>query len=149
MGHHILGSCRGGIEWADFFEWGGLNRNGTSAFTEKRPGWAMPIHELFTTYHVTAFIQGHDHLFTRQEKDGVAYITCPMCGDPGYNMYNADAFTSGDKLPNTGHLRFTCSQNDLVMEYVKAVLQKDEAVQGKNNAIAYTWSFVRKQTNRS
>lgn len=141
MGHHILGSCRGGIEWASFFEWGGLHRNGTRAFEEKRPDWAMPIHELFTTYKVTAFIQGHDHLFARQEKDGVAYITCPMCGDPGYNMYNADAFTSGDKLPNTGHLRFSCTPNDLIMEYVKSVLTKDEVAQGKNKHIAYAWSF--------
>lgn len=145
LAHHVMGSCRGGVECAHQFEWGGQSNKGGHDFKQHRPEWAMPIHDLMVKNKVTAFIQGHDHLFARQEKDGVAYITCPMCGDPGYNAYNADAYLSGDKLPNTGHLTFEAGKKDLVMHYVKAVLSKDEAAQGKNGSIVYSWSFGNKK----
>lgn len=145
LGHHVMGSCRGAVEWADKFEWGGNNRKGNNEFATNRPNWQMPIHQLFVKHQVTAFIQGHDHLFARQDLDGIAYITCPMCADPGYNTYNADGYLSGDKLSNTGHLKMIVSAKDVQMQYIKAVLPKDETAQGKNGAIAYAWSFTNKQ----
>ena len=143
FGHHVLGSCRGAIEWADKFEWGGNNRKGINEFAKHRPNWEMPIHDLFVKYKVNAFIQGHDHLFARQELNGVAYITCPMSGDPGYNTYNENAYLSGDKLSNTGHLKMVVTKSDFQMLYIKSVLQKDIATQGENGRIAYAWSFVK------
>ena len=145
FGHHVLGSCRGGVEWADKFEWGGNNRHGEKEFSRNRPGWKMPIHDLFVKNKVTAFFQGHDHLFVRQEKDGIAYITCPMSGDPGYNSYNIESYFSGDKLSNTGHLKITISEKDAIMQYIKAVLPGDETTQGGNGKIAYSWSFTEKK----
>jgi len=47
LGHHVLGSCRGGIEWATTFEWGGNNRKGINEFATNRPDWLLPIHQLF------------------------------------------------------------------------------------------------------
>ncbi|MFN8242965.1 MAG: metallophosphoesterase [Ferruginibacter sp.] len=150
MGHHVLGSCRGGVEWAGTFEWGGKNRREIDEFTGNRPGWKAPIHQLFVKNNVTAFIQGHDHLFVRQDLDGISYITCPMSGDPGYNTYNSDHYLSGDKLSNTGHLKFTVNSDDVTLEYIKAVLPKDEAIQGVNGHIAYAWSFAnRTRTDKS
>lgn len=145
FGHHVMGSCRGAVEWADKFEWGGHNRHGENEFSKNRPGWKMPIHDLFVKNNVTAFFQGHDHLFVRQEKDGVAYITCPMCGDPGYNSYNIESYFSGDKLSNTGHLKIMISEKEAVMHYIKAVLPDDEAAQGPNGKTAYAWSFTDKK----
>ncbi|WP_295655713.1 metallophosphoesterase [uncultured Mucilaginibacter sp.] len=145
FGHHVLGACRGAVEWAGMFEWGGKNRRGIEQFADNRPGWEMPIHQLFVKNKVTAFIQGHDHLFVRQEMDGIAYITCPMSGDPGYNTYNNDKYLSGDKLSNTGHLRVSVTANDVQMQYIKAVLHKDESAQGKNGSVAYAYSFVQKK----
>lgn len=145
MGHHVMGSCRGGVEWAPTFEWGGANRKGMDQFATNRPGWEMPIHQLFVKHKVNAFIQGHDHLFARQELDGIAYITCPMSGDPGYNAYNSESYLSGDKLNNTGHLKMTVSKEDVEMHYIRAVLPGDEAVQGKNGSVAYKWSFNKKE----
>jgi len=145
FGHHVLGSCRGGIEWASTFEWGGKNRRGIDEFAANRPNWETPLHQLFVKHGVTAFIQGHDHLFVRQELDGVAYITCPMSGDPSYNAYNSEHYSSGDKLSNTGHLKMSVSSDDVQLQYIKAVLPQDEAAQGKNGKIAYAWSFVNKK----
>lgn len=136
-----MGSCRGAVEWATAFEWGGKTRNGDNQFKKFRPDWDMPIHALFVKYGVTAFIQGHDHLFARQQLDGVTYITCPMSGDPGYNTYNSDAYLSGDKLSNTGHLKFSVLAGKVTMDYIKAVLPKDEVMQGENGHVAYSYQF--------
>ena len=54
---------------------------------------------------VTIFFQGHDHLFARQERDGIVYQEVPMPADQGYVAYNEDRYLSGVKLPNSGHLR--------------------------------------------
>lgn len=145
FGHHVLGSCRGGIEWANMFEWGGKNRRGVEQFAANRPDWEVPIHQLFVKHGVNAFIQGHDHLFVRQELDGIAYITCPMSGDPGYNTYNNDKYLTGDKLSNTGHLRMKVTADDLQMHYIRAVLPKDEMVQGANCREVYAYSFAQKK----
>jgi phosphodiesterase/alkaline phosphatase D-like protein len=61
--HHVLGDVRGGIEWADLYEWGGHNRSGTWEFDKMRPGWDMPIHQLLVKNHVSILFQGHDHLY--------------------------------------------------------------------------------------
>ena len=66
-----------------------------------------------------------------------------MSGDPGYNTYNENAYLSGDKLSNTGHLKMIVSSSDFQMQYIKSVLQKDTAAQGENGRIAYAWSFVK------
>ena len=61
--HHVLGTGRGGIELATMYEWGGRDASGKDKFAAQRPGWELPIHALFVKTHVTAFVQGHDHIF--------------------------------------------------------------------------------------
>jgi len=57
--HQIVGGDpegRGGIEFADKYEWGGLNYDGvTSGFASYRPGWYKPIKDLLTDNHVNIF----------------------------------------------------------------------------------------------
>ena len=65
--HHVLGTGRGGIEESDLYEWGGRNKRGDWEFSQKRPGWELPIHQLMVKHGVTIFFQGHDHLFARQD----------------------------------------------------------------------------------
>lgn len=117
--HHVSGTGRGGIERAPYFEWGGKSADGKNAFAAQRPGWASPLQELFSKNKVTAFVQGHDHVFASQVLEGVAYITLPEPADPNYALYNADAFRSGDVLPNSGRLRFTVGPKRAVVEYLR------------------------------
>jgi phosphodiesterase/alkaline phosphatase D-like protein len=117
--HHVSGTGRGGIERAPYFEWGGKSADGRSDFAAQRPGWASPIQELFSKNKVTAFVQGHDHVFASQVLDGVAYITLPEPADPNYALYNADAFRSGDSLPNSGRVRFTVGPKRVIVEYLR------------------------------
>jgi hypothetical protein len=133
--HHVLGTGRGGIECAPFYEWGGKDRRGVSVFAAKRPGWEMPIHDLMAKTGVTIFFQGHDHLYARQELNGVIYQSCPNPADETYQAFNRDAYHTGDILPNSGHLRVTVSPENVHVDYVRSFLSSDES-NGRTNAMA-------------
>ncbi len=117
LSHHVLGTGRGGIEQADSFEWGGKNRRGDDEFANHRPSWALPIHALMVKNKVTAFFQGHDHVFAHQQLDGITYQTLPQPADPNYALNYGDAYRSGDILPNSGRLRVTVSPVTVKVEY--------------------------------
>ena len=144
--HHVLGTGRGGVDGADLYEWGGKNKRGEWEFSQKRPGWELPIHQLMTKNGVTIFFQGHDHLFARQERDGIVYQEVPNPADSGYVAYNQDRYQSGVKLPNSGHLRVTVSPDQVRVDYVRCYLPKDETDQQKNGTIAYSYAIPAKHT---
>lgn len=72
------GQMRGGIEAAPYFEWGGLNADGSYGFDQKRPGWGRPIHQILVESGVTAVFHGHDHLYDKQDLDGIVYQEVPQ-----------------------------------------------------------------------
>lgn len=117
--HHVLGDMRGGTEWAPYYEWGGGQKNGIHRFAIERPGWAMTIHDLFVRYGVTIVFQGHDHLYARQELDGVVYQTVPQPatdGDPA----NAPAYLTGTVLPAPGTLSVSVGATGVTVRYIRA-----------------------------
>lgn len=142
--HHIRGQGRGGITNAKLFEWGGYEQNGTNyTFASKRPGWAKPIQQLFKDNGVTIFFQGHDHLFAKEELDGVIYQEVPMPSDSTYTLgmlANADAYTSVIQ-EGSGHIRVTVSPACVKVDYVRAYLPADEqSGVHKNGEVTYTYS---------
>ncbi len=140
--HHVLGTARGGIEQAGFFEWGGRNRNGNDQFAQKRPGWGLPIHQLFVKNHVNIFFQGHDHIFVRQQLDGVIYQELPEPADPNYALINKDAYLSGDTYPNSGRVRVTVSPEKVGVEYVRSYLPKDATKEHPDGEIAFRYEIT-------
>jgi hypothetical protein len=142
--HHVLGTGRGGIELASEYEWGGKGKNGVWEFDKMRPTWELPIHQLMAKNGVTIFFQGHDHIFVRQELDGVIYQTLPEPADPSYVAYNEDAYKSGVKLPSTGHLRVTVSPDQVKVDYVRSYLPKDEINGRKSGEVAYSYTVAPK-----
>lgn len=141
--HHVLGSGRGGIELADTFEWGGKNKKGVMEFAQKRPDWELPIHQLMVKYGVTIFFQGHDHLFAKQQLDGVVYQTLPEPADPNYTLYNQQAFLSGDIFPNSGRVRVNVSKEKVRVEYIRSYLPKDFTTDKQNNQVAFAYEILR------
>ncbi len=133
--HHVNGTGRGGIEQAGQYEWGDA-----ANLAAHRPGWAKTIHQLLVDNHVTIFFQGHDHLFVRQELDGVIYQTLPTPADPNYALDNANAYRSGDKLPASGHLRVTVSPDNVTVAYIRAFLPQDETTDQTNGQVAYSYT---------
>jgi hypothetical protein len=141
--HHVRGQGRGGILDAGLFEWGGYQNSGNYTFPTNRPGWAMPIHQLFTTYGVDIFFQGHDHLFAREVLDGVIYQEVPMPSDSTYEigmLANASAYVS-DTIGGSGHLRVTVDPTCVTVDFVRAYLPADTIAgvrQNREVAFSYT-----------
>ena len=141
--HHVMGTGRGGIEMAHLYEWGGKSQDGTWLFDEKRPDWEKPIHQLMVDTGVTVFFQGHDHLFCRQELDGVVYQSVPNPADDTYQAFNRDAYRTGDILPNSGHLLVTVSPENVRLDYVRSFLPEDKA-EGENGKTAFSFTVPAK-----
>jgi len=141
--HHLVGgkdqAVRGGVASAHLFEWGGRDLDGTEQFDERRPGWGKPIHQLLADTGVTILFHGHDHMFAKEELDGVVYQLVPQ---PGLDRYGAPrsareyGYVHGKVLGGPGILRVQVSgdetQVDLVRPYV-------EGGRGPNGETAYSY----------
>lgn len=137
--HHVMGTGRGGVEVAGNYEWGGQDPRERTTFAKERPGWERPIHALMAKAGVTIFFQGHDHLFARQEKDGVIYQTVPNPADSTYTAFNREAYRSGDVLPNSGHLRVTVAPEAVRVDYVRSWRASDETDGRRHGEIAFSY----------
>jgi hypothetical protein len=138
------GQMRGGIEAAPFFEWGGRNPEGAYVFDQKRPGWTLPIHDLLVKYHVTAVFHGHDHLYARQELDGIVYQEVPQPSaknsSSGPSLAADYHYASGIILSSSGHLRVSVAPTGISAQYVRAWLPESETSQRRNRQIDDTWT---------
>ncbi len=143
--HHTRGQGRGGISTAKSFEWGGIGTKGVNDFEANRPGWGgVPIHQLMVKNGVNIFFQGHDHLYAKEELDGVVYQEVPMPSDSTYQigmLANADAYTDVTR-EGTGHIRVSVSPECLTVDFVRAYLPAD-VKDGKhqNREIGYSYSI--------
>jgi len=147
--HHLVGGlgkdARGGAEAAPLYEWGGHNPDGTDVFKEKRPGWPMPIHELLVKNHVNIVFHGHDHLYVKQDVDGIVYQETPQPGFPRFNNTRSAeeyGYKSGALLGSSGHLRIRVDAAKAVVEYVRALLPADETDKAKNASIAHSYQVL-------
>lgn len=142
--HHVNGTGRGGVEQAGLFEWGGRNRRGDWEFDVRRPGWELPIHQLMAQCGVTVFFQGHDHLFCRQELDGVIYQELPQPGDATYTLNNADRYQSGTVLPNSGRVRVHVGPDKVRVEYVRSYLPGTAPAGHADGEVALAYDIPRR-----
>jgi len=123
--HHLVGApgrdSRGGIAVAPYGEWGGKNSDGSEGFSEHRPGWEMPLHQLFVKNGVSIVFHGHDHLFAKEELDGIIYQDVPQPSHPNGGTRSAAEYGyTGVILGSAGHLRVTVGQQETEVEYVRA-----------------------------
>ena len=144
--HHVIGDVRGGVEWAGLYEWGGSAKNGADQFAAERPGWGLPIHDLFVKYGVTIFFQGHDHLYVRQEQDGVVYQEVPQPATPGgdpQNQAHEYAYKSGVILASTGHLQVTVSGTGVKVNYIRSSVSASGGPGSDNATTVYSYTIPR------
>jgi hypothetical protein len=146
--HHLTGGVnpygRGGIEAVSHalgghgsYEWGGENVDGSWGFAERRPGWSMPIHELLVAQGVTMVLHGHDHLYAKQQLDGIYYQECPVPGNDEYHWGHRDdgLYTHGLLMRNSGHLEVQVSPVAVWVDYIRAYLPGD----GVNGELAHRY----------
>lgn len=121
--HHLLvgdAQSRGGVEIAKRNEWGGLNTDGSQGFASKRSGWAKPVHDLLVENKVSFVFKGHDHVYVKQELDGIIYQTLPQPSHPGDKLSASQyGYLSGKAVGGSGFLRVTTSGATAKVEFVK------------------------------
>lgn len=120
--HHLLvgdPQSRGGVEIAMKNEWGGKNNDGTYGFDANRPGWGKPIHQLLLDYKVGFVFKGHDHLYVKQELDGIIYQTVPQPSHPGDKInVNQYGYISGKGVGGSGFLKVSTSGNQAKVDFI-------------------------------
>ena len=157
------GEMRGGVEAAKYFEWGGYNSDGTTyGFTtngfNNHVGWPnKPVHQLLVEKGVTAVFHGHDHLYVKQDLDGIVYQEVPQPSQKGTtstytNSVKAQGgYVSGIAKDNSGHLRVTVTPSGVTTEYIRswlpagsctAFLSSCEAGTHVNREIEHTWTVT-------
>lgn len=145
--HQLVGgngnTGRGGTEFADFFEMGGNNSDGTWGWDTFRPEWEKPIHQLMLENKVNAFFHGHDHFFGKQEKDGIIYQEVPQPSNK--NIKNTSAaeygYVDGVFLPGRGFLKVTVSEKEVKVDYIQTYLPQEETDTCKNGKLAYSYTI--------
>ncbi|MEN6641053.1 MAG: metallophosphoesterase family protein [Armatimonadia bacterium] len=150
--HHLVGGLdkngRGGAEAAPYFEWGGHCLDGSERFAAMRPGWGLPIHQLLVKHGVSVVFHGHDHLYARQELDGVVYQEVPQPGWVGGERVNEAAnygYASGQIIASSGHLRVQVGPTGATVSYVRSYLPANETGGRKNGQIGYSYEVKARQ----
>lgn len=123
--HQLIGGIdkqgRGGVEAIPFGEWGGKNSDGNDGFKLHRSGWELPIHQLLVRNHVDIVFHGHDHLFAKQELDGIIYQEVPQPAHLGAKIpknISEYGYQSGVILGGSGYMRVGVSPHDLLVDFV-------------------------------
>lgn len=143
--HQVLGEVRGGVEWADQYEWGGKNKKGVWEFDKQRPGWDKPIHPLMAANGVTILFHGHDHFFAKQERDGIIYQEVPQPSARSGSKQKAEQqaheyeYKSGVFFPSPGHLKVSVSANNIIVDYIHTSLA--ETGQNRNGTTIHSYTI--------
>jgi len=150
-GLDMKGNMRGGIEVAKYLENGGYNLDGTWGFDKARPGWAMPIHQLLVANNATIYFHGHDHLYVKQELDGLIYQEGPQPSRIGKfdatkaaKDYN---YLHGTLVGGSGYIRVHVSPQDVKVEYVQTYLPSEVDATHKDGMIADSYTVKARKFN--
>jgi len=121
--HHLLvgdAQSRGGVEIAKYNEWGGLNKDGSNGFAINRPGWDKPIHQLLLDTKVGFVFKGHDHLYVKQELDGIIYQTVPQPSHPGEKLdVKQYGYLSGKGVGGSGFIKVSTEGKVAKIDFIK------------------------------
>jgi hypothetical protein len=143
--HHLVGGSdrnqRGGKEAAPFWEWGGKGVSGTDEFARNRPGWGKPIHQMLVDHGASVVFHGHDHMFIKQDLDGIVYQLVPQPGHPRSGTKSAEeyGYISGEVQGSSGHVRVRVSGDSARVDYVRAYLPAAEGGSQRNGDVSYSY----------
>jgi len=146
--HHLVGGAdqnnRGGAEAAPFWEWGGQSADGTVEFSKYRPNWHKPIHQLLMDHGVQIVFHGHDHIFAKQDLDGIVYQEVPQPSHARIGNTRTAAeygYLSGEIQPSSGHIRIRVSPEHCRVDYVRSYLPKDQDARRSNAEVSYSYEI--------
>ncbi len=116
----------GGVDAANFCEWGGYNTNGTTwAWDSNRPAWgSQPIRQMMKSNGVKAVFHGHDHQMAYENLDGIVYQACPSGSFTGsFDMYSTGGNSGNtiwaDSTEGPGYMRVTVGSSQTNVEFIR------------------------------
>ncbi|HIE98740.1 MAG TPA: metallophosphoesterase [Fuerstia sp.] len=153
--HHLVGGSdrnqRGGKEAAPFWEWGGKGASGEDEFDRHRAGWGKPIHQMLVDHGASVVFHGHDHMFIKQDLDGIVYQLVPQPGHPRSGTRSADeyGYLSGEFQGSSGHVRIRVDGDSARVDYVRAYLRAAERGGRHNGDVSYSYMLSGKGSGRN
>ncbi|MFP6829458.1 MAG: hypothetical protein VCC36_10570 [Gammaproteobacteria bacterium] len=81
----------------------------------------MPIHQLLVAHNATIYFHGHDHLYVKQDLDGIVYQEGPVPARGGlYDATNSakNNYSHGTVVGGSGYLRVRVSPDDVTVDFV-------------------------------
>jgi len=105
----------------------------------------MPIHQVLVANRVTAVFHGHDHLFVKQDLDGIVYQEVPQPSTIRSDSTNSAAeygYINGDILGSPGYLRVKVTSELVTVEYVRTYLPQNEKPGQQNGQVDYNYSIT-------
>jgi hypothetical protein len=90
------------------------------------------------------YFHGHDHLFAKQDKDGIVYQEVPQPSAKNLTTITGTSYgyVNGILMPNRGYLYVTVGPEKTQVDYVKTYLPSEENANRKNGDIAYSYTIV-------
>jgi Calcineurin-like phosphoesterase len=150
-GLDMKGLMRGGIETVKYTEMGGYNYDGSWGWDKARPGWYKPIHQLLVENNATIYFHGHDHLYAKQDLDGIVYQEGPVPARSGRFDATQSAkdynYTHGTVLGGSGYIRVRVSPEDVKVDYVQTYLPSEEDATHKDGTIADSYTMKARKLN--
>lgn len=108
---------------------GGLNPDGSDGFRQHRPDWGKPVHQVLVDNKVAAVFHGHDHMYVKEELDGIVYQLVPQPGNPrtGQPGHTDEyGYTHGGLVAGSGYVRVALGPRDAKVEFVRTTAAGSE-----------------------
>ena len=93
---------------------------------------------------VTVFFHAHDHVWVKQELDGVVYQELGSPADADYELQNwTSAYIDDSSVihPNTGYTKVSVTPEEVRVDYVRTYLPEDETGSQATGNIAYSYTI--------
>jgi hypothetical protein len=143
--HHLVGGAvqnqRGGIEVANLWEWGGRNMQGEWQFDKYREGWGKPVHQMLVDSGASVVFHGHDHLFVKQDLDGIVYqeVPQPSHARAGNTRTASEyGYLAGEIQPSSGYVRVRVDADAARVDYVRTYVDNQGAT-NRNGEVTFSY----------
>ena len=102
--------------------------------------YELPLHVPLSKNGVKIVCHGHDHLFVKEELDGIIYQEGPQPGHPSGGTRSAEEYGySGVILGSAGHVRVTVSESEAKVDYVRSIVPGITRSDLENGAVEHSY----------
>ncbi len=96
---------------------------------------------MLVDHGVNVVFHGHDHMFIKQDLDGIVYQLVPQPGHPRSGTKNAAeyGYLGGEIQGSSGHVRVRVNADSSRVDYVRAYLPSAEGGSQRNGDVSCSY----------